>query len=521
MKKRFLTGLAAVLLICFIAVFFAAAEETDPTEFYYSLDRESKDELPGNLRFLTKDRYELKEPRHWPGGSSAPPYNPSTEGLDTLNISGSQQYGRLQFMKLAAEFEKLKTEKGINKVVIVDLRQEFHAFLNAAEESAAEGETAEENAASFVNGSSVSYTNRGNAPNLGINEGDQLRTAEVEHFKGLLNQEIAVRMRSFGGSRPPSGGSPGSWPSIEERTAAITLESYSTEQELAEETGFDYLRIAATDRLWPQPECIDEFIEYVKTLDMDKSWLHFHCLAGHGRTATFMVIYDIMKNPEVGLKDIVYRQYMAGDSVENLLRNDNKAEMIRLVYQYIQENRDDNYETPWSAWLANHNDLGNQTKAVLHLHNGQKVRIPGGGMVFSSNTEAVSVSGATLTAKRAGDSEVYVYGGTAEGLYRVEIWDDFKEIVFPENLTVVGNSAFLGDAHAVAVTLGTQVESVGEDAFSGTGALQITVTSEDTVFDPNVKVFGEEDKPVFLCAKDSSAAAYADENEYPYFYLAN
>ena len=86
MKKRFLTGLAAVLLICFIAVFFAAAEETDPTEFYYSLDRESKDELPGNLRFLTKDRYELKEPRHWPGGSSAPPYNPSTEGLDTLNI---------------------------------------------------------------------------------------------------------------------------------------------------------------------------------------------------------------------------------------------------------------------------------------------------------------------------------------------------------------------------------------------------------------------------------------------------
>ena len=52
---------------------------------------------------------------------------------------------------------------------------------------------------------------------------------------------------------------------------------------------------------------------------MGKSWLHFHCLAGYGRTATFMAIYDMMKNPDVGLSDIVYRQSMTGG--ENLLNS--------------------------------------------------------------------------------------------------------------------------------------------------------------------------------------------------------
>ena len=38
---------------------------------------------------------------------------------------------------------------------------------------------------------------------------------------------------------------------------------------------------------------------------------HFHCKEGIGRTTTFMIMYDIMKNyKEVSLNDIIKRQYL-------------------------------------------------------------------------------------------------------------------------------------------------------------------------------------------------------------------
>ena len=62
------------------------------------------------------------------------------------------------------------------------------------------------------------------------------------------------------------------------------------------------------------------------------------------------------------LEDIVLRQAMTGS--EYLLRpsgaalsiEEDKSKMIRVAYQYIQENRSTNYGMRWSDWLPEHTD---------------------------------------------------------------------------------------------------------------------------------------------------------------------
>lgn len=90
------------------------------------------------------------------------------------------------------------------------------------------------------------------------------------------------------------------------------------------------------------------------------AWLHFHCHAGHGRTTTFAVFYDILSNPAVALDDIVARQYALGGT--NLFipsKKDNwkskeirkRAEQIRKFYAYVQANRSNQYAQTFSAWV--------------------------------------------------------------------------------------------------------------------------------------------------------------------------
>ena len=71
-----------------------------------------------------------------------------------------------------------------------------------------------------------------------------------------------------------------------------------TEAELAAQKGVMYVRFTATDHLWPDAGEIERFRRFVKTLPKD-AWLHFHCVAGEGRTTAFMTMYDMLKNPDV------------------------------------------------------------------------------------------------------------------------------------------------------------------------------------------------------------------------------
>ena len=55
---------------------------------------------------------------------------------------------------------------------------------------------------------------------------------------------------------------------------------------------------------------VNYFIDIIKSHSED-TWFHFHCKAGVGRTTTFMIMYDIIKNGNnVSLNDIIGRQVL-------------------------------------------------------------------------------------------------------------------------------------------------------------------------------------------------------------------
>ena len=77
-----------------------------------------------------------------------------------------------------------------------------------------------------------------------------------------------------------------------------------------------------------------------------------------------MAIYDKMKNPDVPITDIAIRQAKLGaayalyhDSSDSFTAplNNEKARLLPLFGQYVEENYALEYETAWSEWLKYHN----------------------------------------------------------------------------------------------------------------------------------------------------------------------
>ena len=79
-----------------------------------------------------------------------------------------------------------------------------------------------------------------------------------------------------------------------------------------------------------RPRSIDDFIAFVRNLPED-TWLHVHCQGGVGRTNMYLVFYDFLRNPDVP----------------------EKAEMIPLVYKYIQDQMPKGFKRSWTQWKAN------------------------------------------------------------------------------------------------------------------------------------------------------------------------
>ena len=124
--------------------------------------------------------------------------------------------------------------------------------------------------------------------------------------------------------------------------------------------GAEYKRIPALDYCFPSDDVIEEFVRYVNNLPTDV-WLHFHCKQGKGRTTQFMAFYDMMKNPNVSLKDIVYRQYLIGglflfDDGSNETKDwkreflVEKSTLVPVFYEYVQANWRNNFDISFSEW---------------------------------------------------------------------------------------------------------------------------------------------------------------------------
>ena len=301
---------------------YAQAEHPENFEgFVWRLDNDGKEALPRNFR-TSADALRAPEKKFHLDAS----YVPSREGMDELHISGSSAFTPAQLKNVAAKLR----EKTRGPIYDIDLRQESHGYLD---------------------GIPVSWYGERDWANLGKSQHEAL--ADERH---RLNAAVhkTVYIAPLGKHKLPEGG--------EVRRVLET----ETEQEVAEAAGMRYFRIAATDHVWPTPKNIDRFLAFYRTLPQD-AWLHFHCEAGVGRTTAFMVMTDMLKNPSVSLKDILYRQHEIGGfyygefPIKTKDKDDwktryyrEKIVMIEQFYRYVQENRADGYKTPWSVWLKSH-----------------------------------------------------------------------------------------------------------------------------------------------------------------------
>ena len=368
MRRRqvFTVLLLMLTVLCMTA---GPALAADTSEHFRVDSSEYREVSPGNMRFLTGEPGENYKFRKMSTRYGYPDdYTPNTTGFSTLNISGSSQYSEGQFRWMARKIRELAPGK---EVYIIDLRQESHGFFDDA------------NNADW-HGIALSWQGEHNWANMGKSTREVLED-ERSRFDATIGKEITVTGSIGsgnggwgGGSFPTDGGSfdgftrgdsipDGATPNgprdggRRERTTTLKVKAWRSEKELAESEGFHYLRLAIPDRTFPEEEQIDAFIRLVRSLDMNNSWLHFHCMAGLGRTGIMMSFYDMMKNPNVPLRDILARQTMTGGSYplspasrEGYMAkyDEERLRLVPLLYEYVQENYKTNFRLPWSKWLA-------------------------------------------------------------------------------------------------------------------------------------------------------------------------
>jgi hypothetical protein len=246
---------------------------------------------------------------------------PALNGLADLHASGSGEF--------TADNLKLLLARTHGPVTVFDLRQETHIF---------------------VNGLPVSWFATNDWANVGRSQAaiEADESARVQSLKP--GSEIAVHP----GEAVKKAGADSATPQD------VTVERANTERDIVEAGGAHYVRITVTDHARPLDDEVDRFVLAVRTLPPD-GWAHFHCEAGRGRTTTFMVLYDMLRNAaHVSLEDIVGRQKLLGYDYDVLRPaepgnwkapyTDDRIAFVRAFYDYARANLNGQPKL-WSEWL--------------------------------------------------------------------------------------------------------------------------------------------------------------------------
>lgn len=283
--------------------------DADSPVLIWDIDLKLANALPRNFR-TTDDP--LK------GSKGQPPAN---TGLADLHASGSGEF--------TADSLKLLLARTRGPVTVFDLRQETHIF---------------------VNGLPVSWFATRDWANVDRSQ-DAIEADESARVESLKpGSKIVVRPGA-------AVKKPGVTPITPHN---VTVEHASTEREFVKPNHAAYVRVTVTDHCRPLDNEVDGFILAVRALP-ENGWAHFHCEAGLGRTTTFMVLYDTLRNAtRVSLEDIARRQQLLGYDYDVLRPDepgnwkapytDDRIAFVRAFYEYARANPNGRPQL-WSEWL--------------------------------------------------------------------------------------------------------------------------------------------------------------------------
>lgn len=192
-----------------------------------------------------------------------------THGLSQLRVSASAQLSAAGFATLKRMLEPYAP------FYVLDLRQESHGFLN---------------------GAAVSWYARNNWGAVGLSPADAegLERLRLQLLQRAERVEVA-QIREIKQGLPPV------YVSVE------PLLVQREEQVLGLEPGY-YRRFPVSDHARPTDEVVETFVQWLDQVE-SHAWIHLHCRGGKGRTTTFCVLLDLLRNGSaVSLDAILDRQ---------------------------------------------------------------------------------------------------------------------------------------------------------------------------------------------------------------------
>jgi len=243
--------------------------------------------------------------------------------IKDLAASGSGQFS-------AKQLDAVRERTGGRPLVVLDLRQESHGF---------------------VDGTAVSWFGTRDAANSG-KSAEQISRDESALLAGVAGQPTVTvqKVTDQNEDRDIKASKPIDLP-------AQTVQS---EEDVVRAAGGAYVRVHAADYQPFTDEQVDQLVGFWHTRPAD-AWVHVHCAAGQGRTTQALVMFDALENATTtSLQDIVDRQKDAGGT--NVLstkstpawRHDGevaRARLVRRFYEYAKEHPRGAGET-WSSWSA-------------------------------------------------------------------------------------------------------------------------------------------------------------------------
>lgn len=256
--KKYLKSLLIIALTFICSLGFTIYPKALPNDVNLVLDSSTTNKLNKHFRKSTDPIDLSKNP------------NLNLSGLDKLNISGSSQF-------TDGSLSLIKDSIGDKNIIVVDLREESHGFIN---------------------GLAVSWENNLNNANAGLSL-SEITNDENQKLESIkLNEPLTFYSNK----------------AIKKQIIPTKVENEAT---LVKDKGLSYIRIPVTDGKLPSEDIVNYFVNFVKN-QPENSWIHFHCKAGLGRTTTFMIMYDIMKNcKDVSLNDIITRQVILSNMSES------------------------------------------------------------------------------------------------------------------------------------------------------------------------------------------------------------